>query len=1081
MLDRVPFGAFDLDHPIAHGAQGEVWRGTHVASGQTVAVKLVSAANAWNASARASFEDEIRRTARLDHPHIAMVLESGMVGEATERASEGRIRAGAAFLVMEYASGGSLQRFVQEGLRWSVIERVVDAILDALAHAHARGVLHRDLKPSNLLLAGPDDPCPGVKLTDFGVASALSEQSRKRACVGTPIYMPPELWLGEMDRQGPWSDLYSLGCVTYEFLTGEPPFAGIDDFLELRRAHLEVPAPRVPRAKGVPPGVAAWVARLLAKDPRDRFSCAADARLALRRAIAAGPYAAPGSLPPGHASLTTTFTGSITGDPVVGGPSGARPADPLDWRGVASPGRTLRVAGVGLGLYGLRPLPLVGRETEADHVWSRLEDVTATGQPAAVCVRGTAGVGKSHVVDHLAERAAERGLAQGIDVVGVTDGPAGGSGLFLRPRGHRHDLAPEVAATSVAELISRLRLLAGERPVLLVIDDAQRLGEGLGLVQRLVQQPGPLPVLALLVVEEEGLATRPVERAALEALRVHPRVSECALEPLPPEAADILVREHLGLEGALAAEVCTRAAGNPMYAVQLVTDLVRRDVLLSARGGYRLRPGARLELPADLATVWSSRVRAVLGDLTANDTLALGAAAVLGVEVERAEWRGVCERLDVEAREALLGLLVDAGLATRTAHGIRLAHEMARAAMEREASISVSALHSADAAVLAERPPSIELHTRLAGHFLALGDTERACHSLRDAAEGALRVSRLIEARSLVESLDRLAGSLDPVTGDRVRVDAWCLRARIQLFQGDPDEAERFAARAAAVARRHGWKSLATGATIVRGLVAEKRGDLSLAETCFREGVAGLRDDDGASAECLEHLGTIHRMRGELESAMDFLDEAAKRRLAAGDQRGHANVLKESAGVQLRAGATERASALLHQAVSEYAAAGDPGGTADALNNLGDVLRAQGDLDGAEQAYGRSATLLRRVGATRYHIPLANGAIVTLLRGHPAEAEPPLREAIEVARRERRRVILPACLAALLSCLASAGDELGFDRCVEEIDSLLLETGLVDSEIADLLRVACSHLQPTDTERRAAVERLVLTQESGPS
>ena len=195
----IPVGPFHLDRIIGRGGMGEVWRARHVDGRHTVAVKVLTSQAAQDLYFQASFRNEARAAAGLTHPNIAAVFDYGRIPAEADRASEGRLRAGSPYLVMEMAAGGSLEGHLGR-LEWRDIRVILLCLLDALAHAHARGVVHRDLKPGNALLAGG---WGRVKLTDFGLAHAPGSDSALRedeGAVGTPAYMAPEQF------EGSWRD-----------------------------------------------------------------------------------------------------------------------------------------------------------------------------------------------------------------------------------------------------------------------------------------------------------------------------------------------------------------------------------------------------------------------------------------------------------------------------------------------------------------------------------------------------------------------------------------------------------------------------------------------------------------------------------------------------------------------------------------------------------------------------------------------------------------------------------------------------------------------------------------------------------
>ena len=278
---HVPLGPFVLQGRLGSGGMADVWRGVHARQNVPVAVKVITTAKAREAKYLASFRNEVRAVARLHHPGIILVLDHGEVDAEAERASGGRLSAGSPYLAMELASHGTLADLPLP-VPFAVLVKCLLALLDALAHAHARGVLHRDLKPGNVLWCAPQDLRPGLKVSDFGLAHALDRWvSREETShiTGTPTFMAPEQFRAEWRDFGPWTDLYALGCMAYLFAAAKPPFVGT--VVELASLHcLEtVPPPALPA--DYPQAFGAWVGRLLQKEPEHRFPTAAAAAWAL--------------------------------------------------------------------------------------------------------------------------------------------------------------------------------------------------------------------------------------------------------------------------------------------------------------------------------------------------------------------------------------------------------------------------------------------------------------------------------------------------------------------------------------------------------------------------------------------------------------------------------------------------------------------------------------------------------------------------------------------------------------------------------------------------------------------------------
>jgi eukaryotic-like serine/threonine-protein kinase len=269
---------YRLDTPIAAGGVGEVWRAQDQMLARPVAVKLLRAEYAQHAETRARFRAEAMHAASLSHPAIAQVYDY-RDGDAEHRP----------FLVMELVDGPSLADVLAGGPLDP--ERVMDIVAQAaagLAAAHQSGLVHRDIKPANLLLTRAGL----VKITDFGIAHAAGSApvTRDGQLIGTPAYLAPERVAGH--PAGPASDLYSLGILAHECLTGARPYEGTP--MEIALAHGQRALPALPQS--VPAPVAGFIAELTATDPAARPS---SARLASARAVELRDLLASGRLEPG--------------------------------------------------------------------------------------------------------------------------------------------------------------------------------------------------------------------------------------------------------------------------------------------------------------------------------------------------------------------------------------------------------------------------------------------------------------------------------------------------------------------------------------------------------------------------------------------------------------------------------------------------------------------------------------------------------------------------------------------------------------------------------------------------------------
>lgn len=270
---RATHRRYVLKQEIGRGGMSRVYLAWDRTARRQVAIKLLIQGSGTSLADRERFRREALIAARLEHPHIvpchAFVCRDGL-----------------ALAVMRYVPGVSLADTLAAGrcFRPSEVVALLAPIADALAHAHAGGVIHRDVKPANILLH-EDDGSPF--LTDFGIATLrTSEQSRSESGkpFGTPEFMSPEQAAGAWDADHR-SDLYSLGLVAYLLLAGRLPFRGTTPLALAAQRVVQEPAPLAAIAPDVPPRLARVIDRCLARDPRRRWRDAGALRTALLRAV----------------------------------------------------------------------------------------------------------------------------------------------------------------------------------------------------------------------------------------------------------------------------------------------------------------------------------------------------------------------------------------------------------------------------------------------------------------------------------------------------------------------------------------------------------------------------------------------------------------------------------------------------------------------------------------------------------------------------------------------------------------------------------------------------------------------------
>lgn len=271
-------GRYKIKSELGRGGMATVYRAYDPSFNREVAVKVLPREMLHNLLTRSRFKRELKLIAALEHPAIVPVYD---VGEDDSQP----------FFVMRYMSGGSLTEMIRQGkfsLRDAAL--IVERLAAALDHAHARKIIHRDIKPDNVLFDGSNNPY----LSDFGVAklteSAISATGEE--VIGTPAYISPEQARGESVDQR--ADIYGLGAILYEMLTGERPYAG-ETVIGLALQHINDPIPEILKVRpDLPPDVDAVIKTALAKDKNQRYATALDLARALNRAA----FGDEGTMPP---------------------------------------------------------------------------------------------------------------------------------------------------------------------------------------------------------------------------------------------------------------------------------------------------------------------------------------------------------------------------------------------------------------------------------------------------------------------------------------------------------------------------------------------------------------------------------------------------------------------------------------------------------------------------------------------------------------------------------------------------------------------------------------------------------------
>jgi serine/threonine protein kinase len=400
-IGKVLENKYRLDSYLSKGAMGAVYRATHVMLGREVAVKLINPDLVTSPDVVRRFQREARAVTLLNHPNIVDVYDLG-------QASDGTL-----YIAMELVVGDSLAAVIRSSgpLPPSRIVGIMRQVVSALALAHRREIVHRDLKPHNIMITRGDDGGELAKLLDFGIAKTFESEATQLTAtgfaIGTPKYMSPEQAMGvAVDGR---SDLYSLGIIMYEMMTGEVPFNDPSIPALLVKHMHESPVPPSQRRVDlqIPPALEAIALRCLEKDPAQRFQTATELGAALQSLpLDEGLDAVP---PSSTLPATELHAPAQSGTrPTV--PAAVQPAPPLPVAAPAPPRNRARVAAIAaivvvLGMIGggyvamtrRNDVPPPAVETAAPPVTTPAGAEPPTPAPPATPVVATASPGAAPV------------------------------------------------------------------------------------------------------------------------------------------------------------------------------------------------------------------------------------------------------------------------------------------------------------------------------------------------------------------------------------------------------------------------------------------------------------------------------------------------------------------------------------------------------------------------------------------------------------------------------------------------------------------------------------------------------------
>lgn len=963
-------GPYHVRELLGRGGMGSVYRAT-TPGGTHVALKIIREDLLHQPEVRRRFTREARAAARLEHPNITRLLDFGVDGGKT-------------YMAMELITGGSLSDWRPSPPPGDLLLTVIRQILGALAYAHARGVVHRDLKPDNVLLSVDGEGHVQAKVMDFGVAwfrdEHVADSTNENVLIGTPAYMAPEQALKSTDVS-PAADLYALGVMLFELITGRLPYEGSSTAATLF-AHLREPIPPLDPRPGYAPDEAlqAVVRRLLAKHPAGRYMFAIDALNEIERCRLSGT----GS-PDGVSRAARDTTGQWGADttilPAHGTEFGDEPASE------SAP----------YALFGFRQPPFAGRDAELDALHGAARVARETGSGTVALVAGELGMGRSRLVRELREQLEEYGLMQAwtgtCDPSGADPDDAlreafrrglGVAGLsaaeteqriqellhrqriddeweqqamleFLLP--DRIDPERRLLTTEQAQwaLLERVLVRAGrDRPVLLTLEDVHVSDGGPArFVQWLVETPGEARWCVVLTWRPElgGEGTRIGRDLSELRTRAKKRLTELHLRRMTLDAMQTMVRGSVPLHRDVADAIAMRAGGNPMLAIELVRHLVDSGRL----EGYGEAPSAPEllgDLPDGIGAILRRRLDEAAGARADGEAIVglWEQLAVLGMrvtidlavtmfavdgdagELDRALTAAVAAGVLVEEDPSVFrfesAMLRDALLERADEAGRRepLERRAAQARMD----------HFAEA--IDEQGMEIGRHLERGGRAAAAGAYYlRYARWARQRQQYPVALDAYLALRHVVEAaMPETADSM--ILASLGLADAW-----LQLADFDAAQREAIAARTIAADTD---RDSPPEATRVLAMIAHRIGNTREARMLYQAAASGFARTGGieGQARCEYWQAQLELAEGRVPEAEAILRRCRERFAAIGHPRGEASVTWALGRAALTTGLLDEARELVERARQEYRAASDRHGEAMCSLLYAEIARAQWGL-----------------------------------------------------------------------------------------------------------------------------------------
>ncbi|HKQ57656.1 MAG TPA: tetratricopeptide repeat protein, partial [Candidatus Eisenbacteria bacterium] len=958
---------YRVESVLGQGGMGVVYLAEDELLHRRVALKLLPPAMARDAEARRRFLSEGRAAAALNHPNAAILFEVGSDGEEM-------------FLAMEYVPGPTLRELIQHGrLAWTEVLDITLEVLRALSDAHAKGIVHRDIKGANIKRT----EAGLIKVMDFGLAkvSGGTTLTARGSVLGTAAYMSPQQVVGD-DVDGR-SDLFSLGVLMYELLTGHLPFGGDQDVAVAHAILHEDPITIRELAPEVPEELEHIVFKAMMKAVHARYQNAGEMIEDLIRFREHDRRRRAGQ----HEELDLIATHEV-----------------YDSR------REHFLA------------PLVGRDRPLATLRTMHADMRR-GEGGAVAIAGEAGVGKTRLIEEFRAACRPEGtrvissscmfggvgspyapfaeaFRQYFALRGVTSASALQS--FLVDKAPRlggslpvlsrflHFTFATNGPTSEEELWGALdqlvAFIAEERPLVLVLEDMHWADEGsIRLFHFLARRASRRRELLILTYRPEEIATEPGARphpitGVLQLMGREERFQRLELSRLSREDVtgilDRLYPEHTW-DAALPTLLYRETEGNPFFMVEILKLLSAEKVLALRDGRWSLTTAVdKLMIPDKVYDVVMRRLSRLAQ--RERDILELGA-----VEGDVFHSGTILRGLEIE-RMTLLKTLQFLEQAHHLIHAAgpqyHFDHSKIREILYNNIPPELRIeYHTMVGQYLSESFGESDEHASIIAHnLLAAGLREDALPFLLRAASAAARLFAYTDAIVYLKQAETVLHELHPGSPppERVQMLAQILHQRGDFEYGAGHYQPALASYEKALSLVRATGELKREADLLRAIGrthyllgrsgdAQKNYEDAITHYLRLETEARATGDELGLARASRELGKMYFFKGDLDRAFRYVSEAVRIAAEKGDQRLHGAALNNQGGIHYQRGELEQALACHAEALAAREHEHDDAGLAQSHKNLGITHYRRGELDAAARHLEEGLTLYRKVSDRR--------------------------------------------------------------------------------------------------------------------